>query len=79
MDPVSVLPILGGVVFPLIVVDNWMEVRRKGKTRLVNTDYIPSVKFLSASPEGDETASTRRPRRAATAPGAAQALPRNGE
>jgi hypothetical protein len=30
------------------VVDNWMEVRRKDKTRLVNTDYITSVKVLSS-------------------------------
>jgi hypothetical protein len=29
------------------VVDNWMEVRRKDKTRLINTDYITSVKVLS--------------------------------
>ena len=29
------------------VVDNWMEVRRKDKTRLINTDYITSVKVVS--------------------------------
>lgn len=30
----------------LEVVENWMRVRRKNTTRLINTDYITSVKVL---------------------------------